>query len=245
MEPIDNQHREKVIADIGSIKAVLNKNRMILQQIMVPFHLVLVGAIGCVAIILFCLIIHLLIGHYGEFGLIPRQIRYTLYGLMAAVGVLMSAVKLRGFSVTGRQIDPAYTLRRVLKEMFSFKIVHLYLPIISLIIFFAIYFAYRQIPAFILPTILIGLGLLSNFIGMLIEIRLYLFLGYYLLCATLVIIVFPAIPMTFAVAGSLGVGYLLFTVMAYRHVRADRPQRSDRSGSPATSGRTKQDRQEG
>lgn len=223
MEPVDSQRLEKMIIDIASIRSVLNKNKMILQQIMIPSFMVVVGAIGCVGIIVFCLLIHLLIGHYGSYGQIPREIRYAIYGAMAAVGVVMSVIKLRGLSVSGRQIDPEYTLRRVLKEMFSFKIVHLYLPVMSLVIFFCFYFAYREMSAMILPTILIGMGLLSNFIGMLVEIRLYLFLGYYVLGSAVVIILFPSIPVTLAIAGSLGIGYLIFTIMAYRFIRAGGP----------------------
>jgi hypothetical protein len=213
MSAADNNQLEKLLSDIASIKLVIRRNQPLLQKILIPTHFRWFGLMAAMANIIYSLMIYYLVNHYGSFGDIPPTIRYLLYGSAAVIIILFQLFKQKIFLASVKDIDPAMTFGNLLKEIFTFRILHIYVPIVALMLILGIYFAYQQCPRYIVPTIAIGLGLLTNFLGGMIEIKPYLILGYWLVVTGLLTILFSFVPALIAFAVSIGGGMLLLAIL--------------------------------
>lgn len=224
METINGGQIEKLLEDISSIKSVINKNKPLLQQVLNPAHFRLFTLLAAISIIGFCLLIYFLMQHYGNFSSIPRTTRYIIFAAMAADWVFMQIMKRRTFLRTGKRIDPTFTIGRLLKEFFTYRIAHVYVPMMILIIFLSIYFIYQDVPYYIVPVLSIGVGLLYNFIGSFTEIRQYLILGYWFLITGVGVIIFNNIPAALSLSITLGCGLLIFSALGCLAAHADKEE---------------------
>ena len=224
MDTIESSQLEKLLEDISSIKSVINKNKPLLQQVLNPVHFRLFTLLAAISIIGFALVIYFLMLQYGSFSSIPSTIRYIIFAAMAADWFFMQYLKRRTFLKTGKRIDPTFTIRRLLKEFFTYRIAHVYVPMTLLIIFLTVYFVYKNIPYYIVPACSIGIGLLYNFIGSFTEIRQYLILGYWFLITGAGVLMFNTIPAPISLSLTLGCGLLIFSALGYF---AARPAKED------------------
>jgi hypothetical protein len=222
MDTINSGQIEKLLEDISSIKSVINKNKPLLQQVLNPAHFRLFTLLAAISIIGFASLIYFLMQHYGSFSDIPRTARYVIFAAMAADWVFMQYLKRRTFLTTGKRIDPTFTIGRLLKEFFAYRIAHVYVPVMVLIIFLIIYFIYENIPYYIVPAVSIGVGFLYNFIGSFTEIRHYLILGYWFLSTGVGAILFNNIPAPISLSITLGCGLLIFSALGCLSARADK-----------------------
>jgi hypothetical protein len=224
MDTLNGGQIEKLLEDISSIKSVINKNKPLLQQILNPAHFRLFTLLAAISIIGFASLIFLLMQHYGSFSSIPRTTRYIIFAAMAADWVFMQILKRRTFLNTGKRIDPTFTIGRLLKEFFTYRIAHVYVPVMLLIIFLIVYFIYENIPYYIVPAVSIGVGFLYNFIGSFTEIRQYLILGYWFLITGVGVIIFNSIPAPISLSITLGCGLLIFSALGCLSARADKEE---------------------
>jgi hypothetical protein len=226
MNTINGGQIEKLLEDISSIKTVINKNKPLLQQVLMPAHFRRFTLLAAISVIGFSMLIYILMQQHGSFGAIPRSVRYIIFAAMAADWVLMQFLKRRTFLTSGRRIDPAFTIGRLLKEFFTYRIAHVYVPMMVLVIFLSIYFVDENVPYYIVPAVSIGIGLLYNFIGSFTEIRQYLLLGYWLLITGVGTIIFSEIPALIALSVTLGCGLLMFSASGYRSARTEKEDKS-------------------
>ncbi len=224
MDTLNGGQIEKLLEDISSIKSVINKNKPLLQQILNPAHFRLFTLLAAISIIGFASLIFLLMQHYGSFSSIPRTTRYIIFAAMAADWVFMQILKRRTFLNTGKRIDPTFTIGRLLKEFFTYRIAHVYVPVMLLIIFLIVYFIYENIPYYIVPAVSIGVGFLYNFIGSFTEIRQYLNIGYWFLITGVGVIIFNSIPAPISLSITLGCGLLIFSALGCLSARADKEE---------------------
>jgi putative flippase GtrA len=224
MDTLNSGKIEKLLEDISSIKSVINKNKPLLQQVLNPAHFRLFTLLAAISIIGFALLIYFLMQHYGNFSDIPPPARYVIFAAMAADWFFMQYLKRRIFMTTGKRIDPTFTIRRLLKEFFTYRIAHVYVPVMVLIIFLIFYFIYENIPYYIVPAVSIGVGFLYNFIGSFTEIRQYLILGYWFLITGVGVIVFNNIPAPISLSITLGCGFLIFSALGCLSARVDKEE---------------------
>jgi hypothetical protein len=189
-----------------------------------PVHFRLFTFLAGISVIGFALLIFFLMQHYGSFSSIPRTARYIIFAAMAADWILLQFMKRRTFLTSGKRIDPTFTIGRLLKEFFTYRIAHVYVPMMVLIIFLSIYFIYENVPYYIVPAGSIGIGLLYNFIGSFIEIRQYLILGYWFLITGVAFIIFNNIPAPISLSITFGCGLLIFSALGRFSVRADKEE---------------------
>ena len=224
MDTINGGQIEKLLEDISSIKSVINKNKPLLEQILNPAHFRLLPLLAGVSFIGFSMLFYFLIQYYGSFSAIPVSVRYAIYFAIGLDWILMQYLKRRIFLKTGRRIDPTFTIGRLLKEFFVYRISHIYVPVMALIIFLIFYFTYRNIPYYIVPAASIGVGFLYNFIGTVTELRQYLIIGYWFLITGVGVIIFNTIPAPIALSLTLGCGLLIFWALGVFAPRADKEE---------------------
>lgn len=213
MDTINEGQIDRLLEDISAIKNVINKNKPLLRQVLNPAHFRLFTLLAAISVIGFAMLIFSLIQYYGAFSTIPRTTRYFIFAAMAADFILMQILKRRTFLKTGRRIDPTFTIARLLKEFFSDRIAHVYVPIMVLIIFLSIYLIDKGIPNYIVPAGAIGIGLLYNFIGSLTDIRPYLMVGYWFLITGMGVLIFNNIPVPISISVTFGCGLLIFSAL--------------------------------
>lgn len=224
MDIINGGQIDKLLEDISSIKNVITKNKPLLQQVLNPAHFRLFTLLAAISVIGFSMLIFFLMQHYGSFSSIPRTTRYVIFAAMAADFVFMQILKRRTFLKTGKRIDPTFTIGRLLKEFFTDRIAHVYVPMMVLIIYLTIYFINKNVPYYIVPAGSIGIGLLYNFIGSLTEIRQYLIVGYWFLITGMGVLIFNSIPVPISISITFGCGLLIFSTLGCLSARADKEE---------------------
>jgi hypothetical protein len=224
MDTINGGQIEKLIEDISSIKSVINKNKPLLQQVLNPAHFRLFTFLAAISVIGFAMLIYFLAQHYGSFSMIPLATRYVIFAAMAADWIFMQYLKRKIFVTTGRRIDPTFTFGRLLKEFFTYRIAHVYVPVMVLIIFLVFFFIYKSIPYYIVPAVSIGIGFLYNFIGSFTEIRQYLIIGYWFLITGLGVTILNNIPAPISLSVTIGLGLLIFSALGCLAARTAREE---------------------
>jgi len=224
MDTINGGQIDKLLEDISSIKNVINRNKPLLQQVLNPAHFRLFTLLAAISVIGFAMLFFFLMQHYGSFSSIPRLTRYVIFAAMTADFFFMQILKRRTFLKTGKRIDPTFTFGRLLKEFFTDRIAHVYVPIMGLIIYLSIYFINKNIPYYIVPAGSIGIGLLYNFIGSLTDIRQYLIVGYWFLITGTGVLIFNNIAVPISISITFGCGLLIFSALGCLSVRANKEE---------------------
>ena len=217
MVNIEDQQIDKLLEDIASIKAVVNRNKAIIQQILLPSHFRLFSLVAGISVLIFSFLFYFLIEHHGSYSSIPTNIKTILFGVMILDWMLLVFLKYSRWGASLLKINRNYTLSRALEAFFSYRIIHTYLPITGVMLILCIYLA--NIDAYyIIPTIAIGSGLLYNFIGSITEIRQWLVSGYWFLITGIASLFLDSIPAMIALAITMGCGSLLFAIVPSREV---------------------------
>ena len=221
MQTINHAQVEQLLEDIASIKSVIDKNKPVLQQVLDLRHFRLLMLLFGISVIAFSLLFFFLSAGYGGFSTIPAQLRYCLYLAMAADAVFLQIFKQRSYLKAVKAIDPRLTLGWWLKELFSHRIMHLFVPIDILIAVFSVYFSLQGIPYFIIPMLSIAMGLFLNMCA-LIHIKHSLISGYWFLLTGILTMIFPMIPGPVALCITIGCGSLLVSGIGFLESRANR-----------------------
>ena len=206
---------DKLLRDISSIKATISQNRHVIRLILLPAHFRLLYLLFGLSVIGFSVAFHLLIRHHGSFEAIPTIIKSTVYTAIVMDWILLGLIKWLKLADSLSKIDKRFTVPFFLQEFFSFRIVHVYLPLLTLMICMSIIFVQRSANFYVIPTVAVGLGLVHNFIGSVTQIRQWLISGYWFLATGLFLLAKSSIYAPLAVSLSLGVGCLLFAVSGW------------------------------
>jgi len=212
METSNNEQIDQLIEEISSIKSIINKNKSLLRQVLLPANFRLLGLLSGISVIIFSVVFYYFINGYGGYSLIPFQIKFILFGAIVLDIFFLAVLKYINFMKRLLKINRWYTIGRLLKEFFSFRIVHVYVPLIGLMIFFCVYLAMQNHSYYIIPTISITYGLFYNFLGSIIEVRQWLLSGYWLLITGVGVLVFHSIPAPIAISMTMGCGLMLFAL---------------------------------
>ena len=215
MNTVSEQNIDKLLEDISSIKTVINRNQPLLQRLLHPARIRLFFLVVGLNLIAVCLVIFYIIQHYGSFAAIPAEWRTVIWGSLLVDLFFIQVFKRRVFLSSAHKIDPKLTIVGILKEFFSSQIIHVYVPIVVLIILFGFYFGQYRIPYYIIPTISIGIGLLYNCVGSILNLRQYLLFGYWTLATGVLAILFPVAHTLIVLAVSIGGGMLLMSFAGF------------------------------
>ena len=212
MATSNDKQIDQLIEEISSIKTVINKNKSLLRQILLPANFRLLALLTGISIILFSMIFYYFMDFYGGYSFIPGYIKLTLMAAMVVDCIFLAIIKFSNFIKSLLEIDYRYTFGRLMKEFFSFRIVHVYAPLYALAVFLCIYLSKQNSTYYIIPTISITVGLMYNFLGSILEVKQYLLVGYWLILTGVGVLLFNTIPAPVAVSISMGCGILLFAL---------------------------------
>ena len=215
MSEVDSSKLEQMLQDISEIKTVINDNRPLLRHLFLPQPLRIVGIIGGLSVILFCLAFYFLNARYGSHANIPVGIKYTLYCLLLADWIFIATLKNRKIIRSMKAVDPGYSLFKVFNYLHSFQFLHMYLPMVIIIFCLVGLSIYHGQLEFIVPIISIGVGIMYNAIGVIVRIREYLIAGYWMVLTGLLAMVFPQVSPLIDCAVSIGGGIFIFGMVKF------------------------------
>lgn len=203
---------DQLIEEITSIKSIINKNKSLLRQVLLPVHFRLLSILSGISIIFFSMVFYYFIDRFGSYSFIPGIIKLTLYIAIMLDIVLLGAMKYVNFMKPLIKINRHYTIGRLMSEFFTFRIVHMYVPLLVLSTCICLYLAHHNSAYYIIPTLSITMGLFYNLIGSIIEVRQWLIAGYWLLITGLGALLLGPMPVPVALSISLGCGLMLFAL---------------------------------
>jgi hypothetical protein len=97
MNAVTENNIDKLLEDISSIKTVINRNKPLLQRLLHPARLRLFFLLVGLNLIVVCLVLFLLIQHYGYFTAIPKPGRGVIYTALAVNVIFIQIFKRRIF----------------------------------------------------------------------------------------------------------------------------------------------------
>ncbi len=203
---------EKVFEDISSIKAVIHKNKPFLRELLHPRQYRILAFLSAISIFGFSGVFHILIRVYGDYVSVPQLGKYFLYIAIALVWALLGFLKYYRLDSSISRLDKSYSLSRVLTEFFSFRIVHVYVPMMLIMGFLIYYFVWLELFYLVVPTISVCVGIIYNFIGSITEIRRYLLCGYWYIVTGILSSLEASLPITLVLSVTMGVGMLIYAL---------------------------------
>lgn len=211
---IDYEQVERTLEDIASIKNIINRNKPIFQQIFDFTDYRLIFLLVGISIIVFSMLFYFLMGYYGSYEAIPDKLNLFIYIAIFIDWIFIGILEYRRYLYSLKKIDQSLTLRSLLKELFSNRYKHLVFAVILLDIILIVFFSFKGIPYFIIPTLAILLGLLC-LAGTMLHIKYLLVTGYWYLITGIVFLIFDTIPAPIAITISFGIGYIIFALLGY------------------------------
>lgn len=209
---------EKLVSmmrNIESLKGLVRRKTLVLNQLDMSKHLRLVSLVSGMAILLFCLWLHLLLRSAGSFMEVPLAQKVVFLTSILIVTVLVSFVKTYSIARGARKIDEHFKAWSVVKEFFTMpEYRHSYLLWMLALSIALPVLGFRFGVEIIIPLLGILFGVICAFIGGIYADRLYYFLGYWFLLTGLLPLVFMDFGKLASVALTWGGGFLLFGFFA-------------------------------
>ena len=206
----------KMIADIESIRSLVEKKNGMFRRLDFSLHLRLVVLLMGLLVVASCLLMHLFLRQYGTFSAIPVLFRLAFFVATGLMVVSLSFMKIANLTQGARKIDPSYKIFNMIKEFLLMPpFLHSYIVWLTVLAALtAVIISARQYHLLV-PMLSFIIAFMINLLGGLLERKIYLVTGYWLLVCGLLSLIFPAVPALMATAVSIGGGFILFGIVSY------------------------------
>jgi len=215
MDTLSREQVDKLAEDISFVKKAIEKNSSILRQIDFRTSLRLVVLVTAIATFFFCGTFHLLIRHFGSFAAIPGAIKSVVFCAIALVAVIIGILKNTGVLKSARTFDPGISLMRLMKEYYSFRMYHHFVPMAFVLAFSCVYAVSAGAARLLVPILSIGAGLIYNSYDTLLNIDEFLLTSYWLVITGCIVLVYNSISPLLSLSLTIGCGLLLLSAIWY------------------------------
>jgi hypothetical protein len=215
MESLTKEQLDQLTQDISFVRKAIEKNSSILNQIDFRSSMRLTVLLSTLSVFLFCGIGQVLIRHFGGFGAIPASVKVVGLCVIALDATILGILKNTGVLRSARAFDPKISLFRLIREYYSARMYHQFIPTGVVLLFGCIYAALMGHSRLIIPIISIGAGLLYNTYHSLLRIDEFLLMAYWFIVTGCILIVFSSVSPLLGLGVTLGCGLLLLSVIWY------------------------------
>ena len=212
MNQIHPEQIDRLLEDIASIKTVINSNKPLLKQLLLPIHFRITALIAGLVIIGFSLWYNFLFERYGSYANIPQNLQYISLGLVVMVYLGLVILKRVLWLKSVQRLQHKMTFGQMVKFFYSYQLRHVWIPIFILMIFLIVYLSFVDLERYIVTVVAVGSGIIYNSLGGLVRIRQYLLTGYWLMVTGILPILLPDFSALLLLAFSYGGGMLIFFV---------------------------------
>ena len=215
METLNQEQLDQLAEDITFVKKAIEKNSSILKRIDFRSSLRLMALLTALAIFFFCGLFYALDKHFGGFAEIPLSIKAIVFCAIALVTVTLAFLKNSGVLKSARTVDPGISLMRLIREYYSIKLYHHFIPMGIVFLFSCAYVVYTGNSRFVIPILSIGAGLIWNTFDTLLKLDEFLWTSYWYIVTGCIVLVFNTISPLLSLCLTLGCGLLILSAMWY------------------------------
>jgi hypothetical protein len=215
MDTLSREQVDKLAEDISFVKKAIEKNSSILRQIDFRSSLRLVSLVSGLSVFFFCGLFHLMMKHFNGFSGIPTSLKAIAFSAIALIAIVLGFLKNTGILKSARSASPGISLARILKEYYSARMYHHFIPTGLVLIFSCIYAVYIGNSRLIIPFFSIGAGLIYNSLSTFLRIDEFLFISYWFIVTGCIVLVFNSISPLLGLCLTIGCGLLLLSAIWY------------------------------
>jgi hypothetical protein len=215
MDAVSKNQIDQLAQDISFVKKAIEKNSSILNQIDFRSSLRLTVLLSGISVFFFCGLFYLLIKHFGGFAAIPASQKAIAFCAIALDGVVLGVLKNTGVLKSARAFDPGMSLFRLIREYYSIRMYHHFIPTGIVLLFACGYAIAAGHSRLVIPMLSIGTGLIYNSFDSLLRIDEFLFTGYWLIATGCILTVFNTVSPLLGLCLTLGCGLLLLAAIWY------------------------------
>lgn len=216
MSQVDPSQLKTLMEDIRSIKTVIDQNTPVISQIATR-SLRSVAVFGGLAMITWCLIMQYLISAWGSYGQLPPLTKIIMVSIAAAGLIAAGTLKWIVMVRSAHAFDPDATGAKLLQEIHSSRyIISLHVPVGLVIVFLVVYSSVTGNASLVVPIVAIGTGILWNAYSAMFRTGEFLVGGLTFMVSGCIVLVYREfVPPLIGFASSVGLGTLLFGIVAY------------------------------
>jgi hypothetical protein len=215
MEQFSPEQVERFAEDIAFVRRAIQKNISVLQQMDFRSSLRLTVLLAAIGTFLFCALFHFAMKHFGGYAAIPVTIKVILFSTLALVAAAIGLVKNSGIMKSARTADPSVSLSRLMREYYTIKVYHHFVPLVLVIAFGVIYASVTGAPQLVIPIAAIGVGLVCNSFGSLLRVDEFLWASYWLIVTGGIVLIFHSISPLLGISLTAGCALLLTAAALY------------------------------
>lgn len=204
-----------LIEDISYIKTMITKNNPFLHEAGISKGMQVVTLATGIITIFFSGVFQWLIMKYETFSLIPSEIRLPLFIVLGIFLVLIVFYKQHTIFSTVKISNPTVTFTSMIASIYNRHVIHAYLPPAIITLSLSIYFLQSGYAHLLIPTIAIGLGLITNGAAIGFRISEMFVMGYWLLLSGIISLVFNHISACISISYTIGLSFILFSIAAH------------------------------
>jgi hypothetical protein len=224
MDAISREQVDKLAEDISFVKKAIEKNSSILRLIDFKRSLRPVVLLSALSVFFFCGLFYMLIRHFGGFAAIPSSLKAIAFCAIALDGSALGIFKNVGMLKSARAYNPEISLFRLIREYYSARMYHNFIPTGFVVAFACIYAAATGNSRFIIPLLSIGAGLLYNSFDTFLRLDEFLWTGYWLVVTGCILVVYNSVSPLLGLCLTLGGGLLLLSAIWYMPFQKNRVQ---------------------
>ncbi len=215
MTNLSNEQISNLMDDIGFLKKAIQKNTPIIQQIAITKSIRLSAIFTGLAIIALSIVALFIKSHFGSYFAAPQWVKLSFLGTSIVAFVIGSILKGSGILREAYHVDPKISLGKIALQLYSQRLIHAFLPLLTFTLFIIIICLMKGYTNLIVPVTSIGIGFALIFDYVLLQIKEYLFIGYWDLVIGCVLILVPSIGAEIGLILTLGLGMLFVGIYSY------------------------------
>jgi hypothetical protein len=215
MDALSREQVDRLAEDISFMKKAIEKNSSILKQIDFGASLRLMCLLTSVSIFFFSGLFHILIRQFGSYSAIPITIKAVSFCAIALVLIGLGILKNTGILKSARSAAPGMSILALIKEYYSVRMYHHFLPAGLAFLFLGGYAATTGNSRFLVPLLSIFAGIIYNSISLLLRMDELLFATYWFIVTGCIVLVFNTMSPLLALSLTMGFGLLIMAAMWY------------------------------
>jgi hypothetical protein len=204
----------RLAEDLEQVRSAVSRSSTVLREVMGPTHyrglLLYAGS----ASIVLCLAFHFVPLAYGGFAAAPAWLRAVLVVATVAAVLGGGVAKMLTMGRAARLVDRRLTVISFFRRYYGPMIVHLYPPLILMLLGVCAWLLATGRGFYIVGTIGLFSGILMNLLGAALRQHEYLVFGYWLLLAGAASFFVPGLSAALWFAVVFGLGCLVFSAAA-------------------------------
>lgn len=216
----------ELIADLKLIKEAVSKSDSIISFIDTGGALRgILLAIGLL-IAAFSTVFYYTMERYGSFEAVPLNLKIILFVLIGVSLCGIGCLKSRNFLRGAREIGAEITFYKMMKDLFTPRILALLLPNMTVIVLVIILLSSRGYGLYIIPSFALLYGQLIISLSSLFFLKEFYFLGVWLTATGLLTLFVAAAVQPLAVLGiTFAAGFILASLLLYAGLPGEKRQR--------------------